>query len=104
MKRSSKNSSLPAEVKISLKCNKGVPCCECELQLCTLGVFEYYTCTIFLGCAYINEDDVEDHVEDTINHEMVHFVLYKLFDETTSRSYDYVYHLAEPKGQVIVIG
>jgi len=90
-------------VKISLECNKGVPCCCCESKLCVLGLLDYSTYTIFLGATYIDPDEVEVLTEDTLNHEMMHAVLSKRFDEATAREYDRIYHLVEPKGRVVIM-
>lgn len=89
--------------KMSLKCSRRIPCWQCESKLCALGVFDYKLCTIFLGAAYIDPNDIEHYIEKTLAHEWVHYVLFKHFNEEVARRYDRICRFVEPEGRPILV-
>lgn len=69
----------------------------------SLALLHYDSCTIHLGSA-VHPDDIEDCIEETLNHEYIHWTMFKLFGLKVAKAYDRIYGEVEPRGRVFAIG
>lgn len=69
----------------------------------SLALIDYSTHTIYLG-SNVHSDDIEGYIEDTLTHEYMHYILFKLCGIEIAKMYERIYGEVEPKGRVMVIG
>jgi hypothetical protein len=69
----------------------------------SLALLDYDSYTIYLG-SEVHPDDIEDSIEDTLNHENIHWVLFRLFGIEIAKRYDRIYGQVEPRGRVFALG
>jgi hypothetical protein len=69
----------------------------------SLALLDYDSFTIYLG-SEVHPDDIEECIEETLNHECIHWALFKLFGIEAAKAYDRIYGEVEPRGRVFAIG
>lgn len=83
------------------RCKSGISVRKHPDVCYSLALMDYDSCTIYLG-SDVHPDDVEEIIEDTLSHEYIHYVLFKLFGIDISKMYDKIYGKVESRGRVIV--